>query len=133
MRIDDLHIGDWVYNMHHKENIRITPYDYFTHTHKDGVQSLAEHPTRTLGRDLVPIPVTKELLELNGWVRIGFSFVNKNIPSIRLEVEVNGETSVYGVCSASGAAMSCAFSYVHEFQAVLRVMGYKDYANDLSV
>ena len=63
-------IGDWVYNKHHKKNIRLTHYDFFTHTHNDfGEQELAPFAKPTSGRDLEPIPLTPEILEKNGFTK----------------------------------------------------------------
>lgn len=68
MDIKSLMIGDWVYNKHHRKNIRLTPYDFFTHTHNEfGEQGLAPFAKPTSGRDLEPIPLTPEILEKNGF------------------------------------------------------------------
>lgn len=71
MDIKSLRIGDWVYNKHHGKNIRLTPYDFFTHTHNDfGEQELAPSAKPTIGRDLEPIAVTPEFLLKNGFVEM---------------------------------------------------------------
>lgn len=67
MDINKLMIGDWVYNTHHKKNIKITPYDFFTHGHLNGHQYIMGLGTPCLGRDLEPIPLTPEILEKNGF------------------------------------------------------------------
>lgn len=65
-------IGDWVYNKHHGKNIRLTPYDFFTHTHNEfGGQRLVPYATPTIGLDLEPIPLTPEILEKNGFEENG--------------------------------------------------------------
>lgn len=59
-------VGDWVYNKHHEKYVRITPYDFFTHGHEsDGTQYLSPFATPTIGRDLVPVELTPEILEKN--------------------------------------------------------------------
>lgn len=66
MKRTDLMIGDWVYNKHHKKNICITPYDFFTHGHlPSGRQYFIGEPEVISGRDLEPIPLTPEILEKN--------------------------------------------------------------------
>ena len=61
-------VGDWVYNTHHKKYVRITPYDFFTHGHEsDGTQYLSTFAKPTIGRDLEPVELTKEILEKNGF------------------------------------------------------------------
>jgi hypothetical protein len=68
MDIKSLMIGDWVYNKHHEKNIRLTQYDFFTHTHNDfGEQKLAPFAKPTIGSDLEPIPLEKIHLVKNGF------------------------------------------------------------------
>lgn len=72
MKANELMIGDWVYNKHHGNNIKLTPYDFFTHTHNEfGEQELAPFAKPTIGRDLEPIPLTQKILEKNGFENIG--------------------------------------------------------------
>ncbi len=69
MKANELMVGDWVYNKHHKKNIQITPYDFFTHGHlPSGRQYFIGEPELVSGRDLEPIPLTPEILEKNGFV-----------------------------------------------------------------
>ena len=121
-------IGDWVYNKHHGKNIRLTQYDFFTHTHNEfGEQELAPFAKPTFGRDLEPIPLTKEILEKNG-------FKYKE-----------GETGMYGVTTAphyicdsvpfevfcDGEPFAIWFKepinikYIHQLQHALRLCGIK--------
>ena len=63
-------VGDLVFNKHHRKNIRLTQYDFFTHTHNEfGEQELAPFAKPTIGRDLEPIPLTPEIFEKLGFVR----------------------------------------------------------------
>ena len=125
MKANELMIGDWVYNKHHKKNIRLTQYDFFTHTHNDfGEQELAPFAKPTTGRDLEPIHLTPEILEENG-----FEYHS-------------GERGMYGVTTANYYAMEGSphifcdgdpfavwfedevpIRYVHELQHVLRLCG----------
>lgn len=128
MDIKNLMIGDWVYNKHHGKNIRLTQYDFFTHTHNEfGEQELAPFAKPTFGRDLEPIPLTKEILEKNG-------FKYKE-----------GETGMYGVTTAphyicdgvpfevfcDGEPFAIWFKepinikYTHQLQHALRLCGIK--------
>jgi hypothetical protein len=66
MKINELMIGDWVYNKRHKKNIQIQPYDFFVHGHGNN-GTFAVSSTIVSGRDLVPIPLTEEILVKNGW------------------------------------------------------------------
>lgn len=73
MKLQELSIGNWVYNKHHGKAIQITPFDFFTHTHRDGEQYLIRNPNLISGKDFEPIPITPEILEENGWVEMGES------------------------------------------------------------
>lgn len=71
MDIKDLMIGDWVYNKHHGKNIQITPYDFFTHKHDEyGTQALLPCAKPTFGGDLEPIPLTEDIIEAHGFMKI---------------------------------------------------------------
>ena len=66
MQAKELMIGDWVYNIHHKKNIQLTAYDFFTHCHdKAGLQYLPNNAQPVLGKDFEPIEITEEFLERN--------------------------------------------------------------------
>ena len=67
MKLQELSIGNWVYNKHHGKAIQITPFDFFTHTHKEEKQCFAGNPNLVSGKDFEPIPITPEILEKNGW------------------------------------------------------------------
>lgn len=49
-------IRDWVYNSYHKKNIKWNYSEMFC---PNGIP--------VIGRDLEPIPLTPEILEMNGW------------------------------------------------------------------
>lgn len=68
----ELSVGNWVYNKHHGKAIQITPFDFFTHTHRDGMQYLIENPKLVSGKDFEPIEITPEILEKNGFEKREF-------------------------------------------------------------
>lgn len=66
MNMRELRIGNYVFNKHHNKVIKITPYDFFTHGHdSDGMQHLTPFSQPTIGKDLEPVLLTKEILEKN--------------------------------------------------------------------
>ena len=70
MDINELMIGDWVYNKHHEKAIKLTPYDFVTHGHDgNGNQFLLSNPTVVSGKDLEPILLTEEVLKNCGFVK----------------------------------------------------------------
>ena len=132
MKEEQLFIGAWVYNAHHKKNIQITPYDFFTHRHdENGVQHLKHHSIPRTGNDLYPIPITPEILEKNGFSRIdiegnikqsetGGFYVWYEIDSNILGIEK--DTSTYAG-ESSETLMKLRIFNVHELQAAMRLCG----------
>ena len=123
MDIKSLMIGDWVYNKHHGKNIRLKPYDFFTHTHNEfGEQELAPFAKPTIGKDLEPIPLTDVILRKNG-----FQYFHKNFCSLsydhpfKLEMEQwpdeNGLGGLWTICGI------IEIRFVHQLQHALRLCG----------
>jgi len=114
MKINELMIGDWVYNKHHKKNIQIQPYDFFVHGHGNN-GTFAVSSTIVSGRDLVPIPLTEEILEKNGWrkepITIDGDYANwyGEIPISQAEDEFN--------------YADIELRYAHQLQHLLRLCG----------
>lgn len=126
METKELMIGDWVYNAHHKKNIRITAYDFFLHGHfKDGAQYIYGTGLLAFGRDLSPIPLTPEILEKNGFKKEGSWFI---IEDDYYDVSIKEITdSIWRVkyCNTEFSAFDCVLhiAFVHELQHALRLCG----------
>jgi hypothetical protein len=133
MKANELMIGDWVYNKHHGKNIRLTQYDFFTHTHNDfGEQELAPFAKPTIGRDLEPIPLTPEILEKNGF-RITFegelhTTYFRDIENYHTEVKIGKDGTYQKLSMLDGFGNSVtiiACNFVHELQHALRLCKIK--------
>ena len=111
MKINELMIGDWVYNKHHKKNIQIQPYDFFVHGHGNN-GTFAVSSTIVSGRDLVPIPLTEEILVKNGWRKQIMLYKNEWYGDIGL-FEEHGEFYY----------MNIKLDYVHQLQHLMRLYG----------
>ena len=136
MDIKTLMIGDWVYNKHHGKNIRLTPYDFFTHTHNEfGEQGLAPYAKPTFGSDLEPIPLTPEILEKNGFshneiwhnsfidieichIDIQFGYGGK-VDNIRIRENRKGSV----IPSEQNNIYLAHIEYVHQLQHAMRICG----------
>ena len=133
MKVEELMIGDWVYNKHHKKNIKITPFDFFTHGHlPSGRQYFIGEPELVSGRDLEPIPFTPEILEKNGFRIIfdGELHVSyfQDIKSFHTEVKVDkiGIYQKLSMLDGLGNGVTIGeCKYVHQFQHALRLCGIK--------
>lgn len=134
MKVSELMIGDWAYNKHHKKPIQITPHDFFTHSHKGGVQSFEGVliPKPTLGRDLSPIPLTEEILKANGF---------HQLDEVDYEYVYSRDDVTFCVCKRDltcpyirfGGYFFCNTNYVHELQRVLRCCGLSELADNFKV
>lgn len=128
-------IGDWMYNAHHKRNIRITPYDFFTHGRDavTGEQYLLATAKPCWGRDLIPIPLTPEILEKNGFQFTGtctWQLHEKNLDIFVVPVQPDNEwwdefSTRIEVCTNRSDFLIEAVEqiYVHQLQQMLRLCG----------
>ena len=136
MELEELSVGDWVYNEHHKKNIQITPYDFFTHGHdEDGVQYLSIAPKQTSGRDLQGVPITKEILEKNGFIEIEEDIYKCCVGEVYIEIciykpmfiyigaRVITPDEVYDADISSTAKANGGDFFVHDLQHALRLCG----------
>ncbi len=136
MDIKSLMIGDWVYNKHHGKNIRLTPYDFFTHTHNEfGEQSLLPHSKPRFGMDLEPIPITPEILEKNGFKRdLLWHHCDKDLENYSISVQLGYANRIEYIKIAEKGKDDVVPSertklylthikYVHQFQQALRLCG----------
>lgn len=136
MDIQELSVGDLVYNEHHKKNIQITPYDFFTHGHdEEGVQYLSVAPKQTSGRDLRGVPITKEILEKNGFIEIEEDIYKCCVGEVYIEIgiykpmfiyigaRVITPDEVYGTDISSTTKADGGDFFVHDLQHALRLCG----------
>lgn len=131
MKANELMIGDWVYNKHHGKNIKLTPYDFFTHTHNEfGEQELAPFAKPTIGRDLEPIPLTQKILEKNGFENIGddtYQLEEKPcwfwVDFFRHTYGCEYDTSTYEYEDDEHRLKLYGIPSVHELQHALRICG----------
>lgn len=119
MNLQELSIGNWVYNKHHGKAIQITPFDFFTHIHRDGEQYLIGNPNLVSGKDFEPIPITPEILEKNG--------IKKEYNILYDDFYHNDNFSITKVVDEwlvrIGATNSLYVKYVHQLQNALTLCG----------
>lgn len=130
MKANELMIGDWVYNSYHKKPIQITPFDFFTHSHTEGVPSFDGilNPKPTSGRDLEPIPLTAEILEKN------FPNADKVAWWFADDYEDADDRITYEIHISGGALGINGFMwYVHELQHALRLCGLTELADNFKI
>lgn len=100
----------------------IVMYDNKIHTIMDtlGVNnyelSYVEHPVHQL--ELSGVPVTPEILEKNGWVKLYEKFFEKSVNDIRLTIELSENIYV-----AINRIFIMEIHYIHELQHFLFGLG----------
>ena len=114
MKINELMIGDWVYNKHHKKNIQIQPYDFFVHGHGNN-GTFAVSSTIVSGRDLVPIPLTEEILVKNGWRKEPIT-IDGDYANWHGEIPISQAEDEYNYADIE-------LRYAHQLQHLLRLCG----------
>lgn len=124
MEATELMIGDWVFNKHHKKYIQITPYDFFNHAHLPSGEKYFVSELKVIsGRDFEPIPLTPEILELNGFHHedFGYSLVTTDDKSFLLLGVFSGGTYLWH---------EAKIYYVHELQHAFRICGLNGLADN---
>jgi hypothetical protein len=127
MKINELMIGDWVYNKHHKKNIQIQPYDFFVHGHGNN-GTFAVSSTIVSGRDLVPIELTEDILVKNGFeksTRVGTYELNTDYYEIEVWDYSDGlwVVKVQYIEFSSLPYSQATITHVHALQHLLRLCG----------
>ena len=121
MEATELMIGDWVFNKHHKKYIQITPYDFFNHAHlPNGEKYFASELKVISGRDFEPIPITKEILEKNGWEHRPTGYV------FHIDGGKSYDNTLWYIFNDNTFVVENAefsIKYVHELQHALRLCG----------
>ena len=132
MKATDIMINDWVYlSEATKYPMRVTSIDK-DNCYLDFEGNEGEPFDGIYGEDgIAPIPLTAEMLKLNGWDKYPFQsyWENKKVIEFCLrEAGVgfycshkNGEDDIVGVC------------YVHELQCLFRIFGYEDMADNFKI
>jgi len=127
MDIKSLMVGDWVYNKHHGKYIRLTPYDFFTHTHNEfGEQELMPCMRPTSGRDLEPIILKRIHLTKNGFEATNAEdteFVYRDGYEIKVMIDEYIRDSMFLSIEFADKNIWMPIEYVHELQQAMRIMG----------
>ena len=114
-------IGYTVYDTHHGENIKITAYDFFTHGHHlNGIQYITPSSKPSLGKDLEPIPLTKEILEKNG---LGSDYEDYFTEDKHYNLEISVVEDEIRWTINQNEYSIVRLQYVHELQHALKLCG----------
>lgn len=126
-------VGDWVYNNHHRKNIKLTQYDFFTHTHNElGEQEIIPCMRPTTGWDLEPIVLKRIHLTKNGFEAreetddtefYYYDCYEINVSFDDCLPEDDIPPTIYLYIDFAEKDIAMPIEYVHELQQAMRIMG----------
>lgn len=117
MKSNELMLGDLIYNSYHKKNIK---WDYS--------EMFCPNGKHVIGRDLEPIPLTEEILRLNGFEK---SYTeNKNAHYSRSGVGLTLNLALYTTTIIGKLVI---IKHVHELQHALRLCHLHELADTFKI
>lgn len=132
MRINEIMIGDWVYDEESHTRVRVEA------IYKNAMVYLTDDDFRRKAavRDVTPIPLTKEIAAKNGYTRE--EPFGESVPRYTLHLKDRNDIHLYfyedGRFSISGLPFHCGEAqYVHELQQAFKRCGMFDLANSFRV
>jgi len=135
MKANELMIGDWVRIEHYKYEYlncigqiagineregSIEPRTFNVIYEKDGKKGLNVGVSK---RNVFPVPITKEILEKNGFMDDGASWWYRDF-----HISLSGTKNLTLICGRT-----IQFSFVHELQHALRLCGLEELADNFKV
>lgn len=134
MIISEVSIGDWVklnYDISYKTGESLYTNVRITSINEDGTINVSMHDGDSWDSDLIyPIPITKELLEKNGFEREPFvthcdmySGIDRrvNMHNSKEYANSNNEWHVHIDSEDYCTIANCELTYLHELQHILRL------------
>lgn len=131
MKATDLMIGDWVRIKGHLD------YDKVREIAKDeNMQwyiSFACSATLFRAYEFEPIPLTPEILEKNGFIKVNSQRYDYGYPDTDCYVKVNPKKNMIHVNGRNANSNLYSHSFVHELQRALRLCGLNELADNFKV
>lgn len=131
MKATDLMIGDWVKIKGHLD------YDKVQEIARDeNMQwyiSFACSATLFRAYEFEPIPLTPEILEKNGFIKVNSQRYDYGSPDNDCYVKVNPKKNMIHVNGRNANSNLYSHSFVHELQRALRLCGLNELADNFKV
>lgn len=131
MKATDLMIGDWVKIKGHLD------YDKVQEIARDeNMQwyiSFACSATLFRAYEFEPIPLTPEILEKNGFIKVNSQRYDYGYPDTDCYVKVNPKKNMIHVNGRNANSNLYSHSFVHELQRALRLCGLNELADNFKV
>ena len=114
MKAEDLMIGDFIQHKITGETLQVTEILSWGVKVKEHDDAVAD------SMDILPIPLTQEILFKNGWIYLGDYWDIEIDEGFMLEIGVDGMNRYWWIV---GTMLICPINYVHELQHALRLRG----------
>ena len=131
MKCKELMIGDWVKIKGHLD------YDKVQEIARDESMqwyiSFACSATLFRAYEFEPIPLTSEILEKNGFIKVNSQRYDYGYPDTDCYVKVNPKKNMIHVNGRNANSNLYSHSFVHELQRALRLCGLDELADNFKV
>ena len=139
MKAKELMIGDWV--IFGDEPLKVQ--HIYNNGYDDVVAEIVEEGTNEYGeyeeiKDVSvvycsPIPLTPEILEKNGFIKVNSQSYDYGYPDTDCYVKVNPKKNMIHVNGRNANSNLYSHSFVHELQRVLRLCGLDELAKNFKL
>ena len=139
MKANELMIGDWV--IFGDEPLKVQ--HIYNNGYNDIVAEIVEDGTNEYGvyeeiKDVPvvycsPIPLTPEILEKNGFIKVNSQRYDYGCPDTDCYVKVNPKKNMIHVSGRNANSNLYSHSFVHELQQALRLCGLNEIADNFKL
>ena len=128
MKAAELMIGDWVGRVFDDKRIDYRQVDWI----RTGEIGMRYQKVWAIGC-IEPIPLTPEILEKNGFIKVNSQRYDYGYPDTDCYVKVNPKKNMIHVNGRNANSNLYSHSFVHELQHALRLCGLNDLADNFKV
>lgn len=128
MKANELMIGDWVGRVFDDKRIDYRQVDWI----RTGEIGMRYQKVWAIGC-IEPIPLTPEILEKNGFIKVNSQRYDYGYPDTDCYVKVNPKKNMIHVNGRNANSNLYSHSFVHELQRALRCCGLWDIADNFKI
>ena len=131
MKATDLMIGDWVKIKGHLDCDKVR--EIARDENMQWYISFACSASLFRTYEFEPIPLTPEILEKNGFIKVNSQRYDYGYPDTDCYVKVNPKKNMIHVNGRNANSNLYSHSFVHELQRALRLCGLDELANNFKI
>ena len=128
MKATELMIGDWVGRVFDDKRIDYRQVDWI----RTGEIGMRYQKVWAIGC-IEPIPLTPEILEQNGFIKVNSQRYDYGYPDTDCYVKVNPKKNMIHVNGRNANSNLYSHSFVHELQRALRLCGLNELADNFKI